>query len=122
MVAKISHPKRVHAALNYNENKVSEGKAVCLYAANYLNDHSSMTFHQKLNGLERLNELNDRAATKTLHVSLNFSATEWLTDEKLIKIGSAYMEKIGFGEQPFLIYRHFDAGHPHLHIVSTTIK
>jgi uncharacterized protein YijF (DUF1287 family) len=32
------------------------------------------------------------------------------------------MEKIGFGEQPYLIYKHEDAGHPHIHIVSTTIK
>mgnify|MGYP001544730478 CR=1 FL=1 len=32
------------------------------------------------------------------------------------------MEKIGFGQQPFLIYKHEDAGHPHIHIVSTTIK
>jgi hypothetical protein len=32
------------------------------------------------------------------------------------------MEKIGFGEQPFLVYKHEDAGHPHIHIVSTTIK
>lgn len=33
-----------------------------------------------------------------------------------------YMDKIGFGDQPFLIYKHEDAGHPHVHIVSTTIK
>jgi hypothetical protein len=32
------------------------------------------------------------------------------------------MDKIGFGEQPFLVYKHEDAGHPHIHIVSTTVK
>ena len=32
------------------------------------------------------------------------------------------MNKIGFVEQPFLVYKHEDAGHPHIHIVSTTIK
>jgi hypothetical protein len=32
------------------------------------------------------------------------------------------MEKIGFGDQPYLVYKHIDAGHPHLHIVSTTIQ
>ncbi|HTM93005.1 MAG TPA: relaxase/mobilization nuclease domain-containing protein, partial [Flavisolibacter sp.] len=35
---------------------------------------------------------------------------------------TTYMNKIGFGEQPFLVYQHFDAGHPHLHIVTTTIR
>src|SRR4051795_9469405 len=32
------------------------------------------------------------------------------------------MQKIGFGEQPYLVYQHHDAGHPHLHIVTTNIK
>ncbi|RZJ87415.1 MAG: relaxase, partial [Chryseobacterium sp.] len=34
----------------------------------------------------------------------------------------AYMEKIGFGDQPYLIYRHNDAGHQHLHIATTSIR
>ena len=32
------------------------------------------------------------------------------------------MNQIGFGEQPYLVYRHDDAGHPHIHIVSTNIQ
>ena len=122
MVAKITTPKRLIAALNYNENKVSQGKAECLYAVNFLKNTTDMNFYQKLEGFERLNELNDRAQTKTLHVSLNFDPSEKLPADKLVKIASKYMEKIGFGEQPFLIYKHNDAGHPHIHIVTTTIR
>lgn len=122
MVAKITIPKSIEAALNYNEKKVQKNKAVCLYAANYLNEAKNMNFYQKLNRFERLNVLNDRATTKTLHVSLNFDPSEKLSDEKLMEIGLMYMDKIGFAEQPFLIYKHQDAGHPHIHIVSTTIK
>ncbi|MEO8254151.1 MAG: relaxase/mobilization nuclease domain-containing protein, partial [Flavobacterium sp.] len=33
-----------------------------------------------------------------------------------------YMEKIGFGEQPYLVYQHHDAGHEHLHVVSINIE
>ncbi len=121
MVAKITTPKSIGAALNYNEKKMQRGDAVCLHAANYLNDAKKMNFYQKLNGFERLNSLNERATTKTLHVSLNFSPTEKLSDNKLIEIASMYMDKIGFGDQPFLIYKHEDAGHPHIHIVSTII-
>ena len=62
------------------------------------------------------------ATTKTLHVSLNFDPSEKLSESKLVEIAGVYMEKIGFGEQPFLVYKHEDAGHPHIHIVSTTIK
>lgn len=122
MVAKITIPKSIEAALNYNEKKAQKGKAFCLHAANYLKDAKQMNFYQKLAGFERLNALNERATTKTLHVSLNFSPLEKLQDEKLLNIAELYMNKIGFGEQPFLIYKHEDAGHPHIHIVSTTIK
>ena len=122
MVAKITIPKSIEAALNYNEKKVQKGNAVCLHAANYLNEAKAMNFYQKLDGFERLNNLNDRATTKTLHVSLNFDPSEKIADDKLLKIAELYMNKIGFGEQPFIVYKHEDAGHPHIHIVSTTIK
>ena len=122
MVAKITIPKSIEAALNYNEKKVQKGNAVCLHAANYLNEAKGMNFYQKLDGFERLNSLNDRAATKTLHVSLNFDPSEKIADDKLLSIAELYMDKIGFGEQPFIVYKHKDAGHPHIHIVSTTIK
>jgi hypothetical protein len=122
MVAKITTPKSIEAALNYNEKKVQKGNAVCLQAANYLNEVKNMNFYQKLHGFERLNSLNERATAKTLHVSLNFDPLEKITDDKLVTIAELYMNKIGFGEQPFVIYKHEDAGHPHIHIVSTTIK
>ncbi len=122
MVAKITIPKSIEAALNYNEKKVQKGIAVCLHAANYLKEAKEMNFYQKLAGFERLNSLNERATTKTLHVSLNFDPSEKLAENKLLQIASDYMEKIGFGNQPYLVYKHEDAGHPHIHIVSTTIK
>lgn len=122
MVAKITISKSIEAVLNYNEKKVQKGVAVCLHAANYMKEVKDMNFYQKLNGFERLNSLNERATTKTLHVSLNFDPTEKLAENKMLEIASAYMEKIGFGEQPYLVYKHEDAGHPHIHIVSTTIK
>ena len=81
-----------------------------------------MNFYEKLTRFKELNELNDRATTKTLHVSLNFSPSEKLSDNRLVTIANEYMEKIGFGQQLFLVYKHQDAGHPHIHIVSTTIK
>lgn len=32
------------------------------------------------------------------------------------------MDKIGFGDQPYLIYQHHDAGHPHIHITSINVQ
>jgi hypothetical protein len=64
MVAKITIPKRLIAVLNYNEKKVSQEKAECLYAGNFLKDAKDLTFYEKLERFQRLNELNDRATTK----------------------------------------------------------
>ena len=108
--------------MNYNEKKVQKGQAECLFAGNYLTEAKSMNFYQKLAGFNDMNILNDRAATKTLHVSLNFDPSEKLSNNKVSEIASLYMDKIGFGEQPYLVYKHHDAGHPHLHIVSTIIQ
>lgn len=122
MVAKITIPKSIEAALNYNEKKVQKGAAECLHAANYLSEATNMNFYQKLNGFEMLNNLNSRATTKTIHISLNFDPLEKLSNDKLIEVANVYMEKIDFGQQPYLVYKHIDAAHPHIHIVSTTIK
>ena len=122
MVAKITTPKNVKAALNYNEQKVQKGNAESIYAGNCLKEAGEMNFYEKLTRLENLNSLNKRAATNTLHISLNFSVGENFSYEKLISIASSYMDKLGFGEQPYFVYKHDDAGHPHIHIVTTTIK
>lgn len=122
MVAKITIPHSLIETLNYNEKKVQKGTAVCIGEQNCLLDHDKMNFYQKLAQFENRNVLNDRATTKTLHVSLNFDPSEKLSAGQLIEIANTYMHKIGFSEQPYLIYQHHDAGHPHLHIVSTTIR
>jgi hypothetical protein len=87
-----------------------------------LTEAKDMNFYQKLAELEKHNKLNKMATTKTLHVSLNFSPSDKLSDDKLVAIANGYMEKLGFGNQPYLVYKHEDAGHPHIHIVSTTIR
>ena len=123
MVAKITSPHSIKRALNYNEQKVLKGNAECIYAGNYLKDAAGLNFHEKFNRFKDLIELNERTQkTNTLHISLNFSAGENLDKEKLVMVANSYMEKIGFGKQPYLVYEHHDAAHPHIHIVTTNIE
>lgn len=75
-----------------------------------------------LRRFEKLTELNQRTRVNSLHISLNFDPSEQLSEDKLLAIARDYLERIGFGEQPFLVYRHRDAGHPHLHLVTTNIR
>ncbi len=109
-------------AINYNEKKVKEGQAELILAKGYPKESSLLNFHEKLNRLQKLADLNTRADTHCLHVSLNFDPTEQLINDKLKAIAENYMQGIGFGNQPFLVYQHNDAAHPHIHIVSTNIQ
>jgi len=122
MVAKIITGKKLRGALHYNENKVVEGQAELILASAFAGDIDKMNFHQKLQRFENLMQLKPNVKTNTLHISLNFDSAEKLDDEKLQQIAITYMEKIGFGDQPFLAYRHYDAAHHHIHLVTTNIQ
>jgi hypothetical protein len=122
MRPKISSCKKIASTLRYNEQKVQQGQAECLLAANFIKDAARLSFDDKLARFRRLMQLNDRITTSNLHISLNFHPSEKLSDEKMKEIARVYMQEIGFGQQPYLVYRHHDAGHPHMHIVSTHIR
>jgi type IV secretory pathway VirD2 relaxase len=122
MVARISTPSSINRALNYNENKVKNGQAILLQSEGFLKDTEQLNFYDTLKRFTDLIELNGRAKTNSLHISLNFSNSDKLDTEKLVEIAGEYISKIGFGQQPYLLYQHMDAAHPHLHIVTTTIR
>ncbi len=61
MVAKITVPHSIRRALNYNEQKMKEGKAECIYAHHFLKEAEQLNFYEKLNRFEQLIMLNKRA-------------------------------------------------------------
>ncbi len=122
MVAVIKTGSAISKALNYNENKVKEGKAECISAGNYPIKTEDLSFNQKLKRLSKQAALNESVTCNSVHISLNFDPSEKLSQELLKEISNQSMEKIGFGEQTYLVYEHHDAGHPHVHVVTTNIK
>lgn len=122
MVARIKTPNSIVRALNYNEQKVKQGHAILLQASNYLKDAEKLSFNDKLKRFQDLIALNERAKTNSLHISLNFDNADKLSADQFKEIADEYMQKIGFGNQPYLVYQHNDAGHPHIHIVTTSIQ
>lgn len=123
MVAIINTGHSIRAIFKYNENKVAQGLAECIGEGNYPMEIEKMTTDFKLTLLLRQLELNENVTRNSVHISLNFDRTEnGISKEKLVEIADTYMEKIGFGSQPYLIYQHHDAGHPHIHIVSIKVK
>lgn len=122
MVAVIHTSTRLRSVLLYNENKLERGQAECISAFHYPKDAESLSFDQKLNRIQRQLALNKRTKVNTLHISLNFDPSEKLDKDQLAEISKAYLKGIGFEKQPALVYEHRDAGHPHVHIVTTNIR
>jgi hypothetical protein len=122
MVAVIKFSSSLRNVLNYNENKLKQKKAELIHSSSFAKDTDQLGFTHKWRRLEKQMQLNDTSKKSVVHISLNFDPSEKLNHERLRKIADAYMHKIGFGTQPYLVYQHHDAGHPHIHIVSTTIK
>jgi hypothetical protein len=121
MVAIIRQGKSIRATFFYNENKVKEGVAECFMAENYPLKLSQISEQDKLKMLEKMAALN-KSIVNCMHVTLNFDPSEDLSKQELKEITRDYMDKIGFGNQPYLVYQHYDAGHPHVHVLSTNIQ
>lgn len=121
MVAIIKQGKSLRRAFQYNENKYAEGNATLLSVENFPFSLDKSSQHNRLKMLEKVTALRPDIQVNSLHISLNFSPDEKISDTKMQDIARSYMEQIGFGGQPFLLYRHNDAGHPHCHIVTTNI-
>lgn len=107
--------------LLYHELKLKKGQAEVLAAGNFLKEVKELTYRDKLYQLERLASVNERADKKVLQVFLSFGKGEQISNTQMEAVGRDYLQAIGFGGQPWLIYRHNDTQHPHAHLVSTTI-
>lgn len=123
MVAVINTGSSVRSIFNYNENKIEAGKAELIGEGNFPATACEMQKDSRLKLLLKQLELNTNVTRGSVHISLNFDPDEdSMQKEKLMEIARSYMEKIGFGSQPYLVYQHHDAGHPHIHIVSVKVK
>lgn len=122
MVAVIGSGVSIRRAFLYNEHKVDAGKAVCLMAQNYPMDLKQMNQNERLKMLLKTAERNLNVKRPSIHISLNFAPGEKLSDKDYCTIADEYIGQIGFAGQPFLVYRHDDAAHPHIHIVTTKIR
>ena len=122
MVARILTGKSIRGLLQYNESKVQSGDATLILANRFGLEIEQLELRYKQARFEHLTKLNSRVKTNAVHVMLNFDRSDCIDLERFQKIAVDYMERIGFEEQPFLVYQHEDASHPHIHIVTTNIR
>lgn len=122
MVAKISTGQSLHGAIAYNQNKVDEGHARVL-ATNLVLQPADGQFNISdcMNDFRRWMPSHFRTENPVIHISLNPHPDDVLTDEQLTAIGEEYMQKLGYGNQPYIIFKHEDIERKHIHIVSLRV-
>ena len=122
MVANINVGNSLYGALAYNGQKVNEGEGKLL-ASNKILDNGTGTVDiaRATADFERYLPARMRTEKPVIHISLNPHPEDKLTDTELADIAREYMDKIGYGNQPYIVFKHEDIDRHHLHIVSIRV-
>src|ERR1035437_7068803 len=124
MIAKINTGSNLYGALAYNQEKVDEGMGKIL-ATNLVCEPMDGCFSVQTTAADFARWLPspEHLPTKksVIHISLNPHPDDKLADNQLADIGREYMERLGYGGQPYLIFKHEDIGRDHIHIVSLRV-
>ena len=124
MVANIRSGSSPGGALYYNKEKVDKDEAEVLLWQKMLEPYDKcgrLDIDVCMESFMPYLEANRRTTNTVFHASLNPSPEDRLTDEQLRKIACEYMERMGYGEQPYIIFKHKDISREHLHIVSLRV-
>lgn len=125
MVAKISRGVSLYGAIAYNQQKVDEATARIIYGNRMITDvtgNREQTLRQTMWAFENYLLANRNTEKPVLHISLNPSLEDRLTDTQFAELAKEYMRKMGYGDQPYIVYVHEDIGRRHIHIVSTCVN
>lgn len=122
MVAKINIGSSLFGALSYNQKKIDkgEGKILCSNKVLLPMDESlNLSFCMK--SFEQHLPKDIKTEQPVIHISLNPHPDDKISDEQLTDIAQEYLEKLGYGDQPYVIYKHEDIDRHHIHIVSLRV-
>ena len=123
MIAKISATENLGGAIGYNFKKVEKGEASILLAAELYQDREGRyTMEDVIADIEALIPKNCRTKKTVFHCSLNPHPDDKISDEQLVQVAREYMEALGYGKQPYIVFKHNDIAREHIHIVSLRIN
>lgn len=122
MVAKISSNTSLFGTLLYNKNKIDKGEATLLSSNNiYERTDGLFAMQTTFKSFEPYLIANKRTENPIFHVSINPSPKDKLSDEDYIEIANRYMQDMGYGNQPYVVFKHTDIDRTHLHVVSIRV-
>jgi hypothetical protein len=121
MIAKIMQSAKSFQAVYYNEHKVSEQKAQFLGATNFPITSTSWDKNQYISYLNKVADLNPNVSSRQFHAVISTKGTDH--DSATLKmIAEAYLSKMGYDKNPYLLYFHQDTENNHVHIVTTRVN
>ena len=122
MIAKISATENLGGALGYNFKKVEKGEASILLAQGlYQNKEGTYTMAEVFPDMQALIPEKCRTKKMVFHCSLNPHPDDKISDEQLVQVAREYMEALGYGKQPYIVFKHNDIAREHIHIVSLRV-
>lgn len=122
MIAKIGRSGNLYGALAYNQLKVENENGQILFANKMIetaNGHYSAS--QLAQSFVPYLIANRNTEKHTLHISLNPDPKDKVSDDKFREMAEEYMREMGYGEQPFVVFKHTDIDRSHIHIVSVCV-
>lgn len=123
MVADIHIGNNLYGALAYNQEKIDAGLGKILEANRiFVPVDGQFSVGECMRDFERAMPEQTTTTRGIIHISLNPHPEDKISDDQLADIGREYMERLGFGGQPYMIFKHEDIDRQHLHIVSTRVR
>ena len=122
MIAKIGRSGNLYGALAYNHLKVENENGQILFANKMIetaNGHYSVA--QLAQSFAPYLIANRNTEKHTLHISLNPDPKDKVSDDRYREMAEEYMREMGYGDQPFVVFKHADIDRSHIHIVSVCV-
>lgn len=122
MIAKIGKGSNMYGAILYNQQKV-DGENGTVLLLNKIPDtvdgSYSVAYFNKC--FEPYLSANIKTEKTVRHISLNPDPADKVNDEQFTEMAQEYMERMGYGSQPYIVFKHTDIDRTHIHIVSTCV-
>ena len=122
MIAKIGRGSNLYGALVYNQLKVEKENGQILFTNRIIETpNAQYSIAQLTQSFEPYLIANRNTEKPILHISLNPDPKDNVSDEKFKLMAQEYMQELGYGEQPFVVFKHTDIVRTHIHIVSVCV-
>ena len=117
MIAKQIKGKDFYGVLAYNQKKVDKEQG-CIIDSNI----SPGSVVQQTKEFNIVRQLRPNLAKVVYHTSLNLPYSDKLTDDEFGNLARDYLEGMGFDDNQYIVYKHTDQDHSHIHLVANRVK